>query len=316
MLPTALVADPVYRKHQPGPFHPERPERYDAALQGITAATPADRLLRIAPRRATDDEIRLCHTPDYIETVKRDVADGVGCLSTGDTDVCPQSYEVALMAAGGLLQAADAIMTGQARNAFAAVRPPGHHACADRGMGFCVFNNIAIAARYLQRRYDLERIVIVDWDVHHGNGTQAIFDDDPTVFYFSTHQYPCYPGTGQARETGSGPGRGFTLNWPVAPGSGRPEILAAFREQFLPAMRRFKPEAVLISAGFDARQADPIGNLCLTDDDFAELTRLMLDLAHEYAGDRILSALEGGYALSGLAAATGAHVATLAGVGQ
>jgi len=313
MLRTALVADGVYRQHQPGPFHPERPERCDAALQGITAAVPAERLLRIAPRRATDEEIRLCHTPEYVETVKRDVVAGGGCLSTGDTDVCARSYEVALMAAGGLLQAADAVMAGQVRNAFALVRPPGHHASSDRGMGFCIFNNIAIAARYLQRRYDLERILIVDWDVHHGNGTQAIFDDDPTVFYFSTHQYPCYPGTGQTREIGRDAGRGFTLNCPVAPGSGRVEIFAAFQEQLLPAMRRFKPQAVLISAGFDARQADPVGNLCLTDRDFSDLTVMMMGLAHAYARDRIISALEGGYALTGLASATGAHVAALAG---
>jgi acetoin utilization deacetylase AcuC-like enzyme len=197
------------------------------------------------------------------------------------------------------------------RNAFAAVRPPGHHATADAGMGFCVFNNVAIGARYAQRRHGLARVLIVDWDVHHGNGTQAIFYDDPSVFYFSIHQRPHYPGTGRANQTGTGAGQGFTLNCPLAAGSGGREARAAFLDRLVPAMRDFRPELVLVSAGFDARVGDPLGGLVLTDDDFADLTGIAMDIAAEYAGGRLVAALEGGYNLPGLAAAAGAHVRRL-----
>ncbi len=220
---------------------------------------------------------------------------GKHSLSTGDTDIGPRSFEAALHAAGTCLNAVDLLMQGKATNAFCIVRPPGHHASANRGMGFCLFNNIAIAARYAQRRYGLERVAIVDWDVHHGNGTQDIFYTDPSVFFFSTHQYPWYPGTGAASETGAGAAEGMTLNCPFPAGSGRDQILGAFRDRFAPRMDAFEPDLILISAGFDSRIGDPLGRFLLTDADFGDLTTLMSEIAHKHAGGRLLSVLEGGY---------------------
>jgi acetoin utilization deacetylase AcuC-like enzyme len=204
-------------------------------------------------------------------------------------------------------------MEGRAQNAFCVVRPPGHHSSSDRGMGFCIFNNVALAARYAQRRHGLDRVLIADWDVHHGNGTQDIFYADGSVFFFSTHQHPWYPGTGRAEETGEGAGRGATLNCPFPAGSGRAEIMGAFRRKLLPAAADFKPDLVLISAGFDSRAGDPLGGFTLSDGDFAELTALLLEVADTYAGGRVVSVLEGGYSLEGLAAAAVAHVKALAG---
>jgi acetoin utilization deacetylase AcuC-like enzyme len=218
---------------------------------------------------------------------------------------------VGLRAAGGVLNAVDAVFDGRARNAFCAVRPPGHHANAARGMGFCLFNNIAIAARYAQQRYGIARALIVDWDVHHGNGTQDLFYTDPSVFFFSTHQWPLYPGTGRSDETGAGPGEGTTLNFPFPAGSGRNQVLGAVLTALVPAMRNFRPDLVLISAGFDSRAGDLLGQFTLTDEDFADLTDAVMEIAEEYAGGRLISVLEGGYNLSGLASAAASHVAML-----
>jgi acetoin utilization deacetylase AcuC-like enzyme len=204
------------------------------------------------------------------------------------------------------------VVERRVKNAFCAVRPPGHHAEAARGMGFCLFNNAALAARHAQQQHGLGRVLIVDWDVHHGNGTQEIFYEDSSVFYFSIHQSPLYPGTGARAETGAGAGRGTTLNCPFPAGAGRAEILPAFREQLVPAMESFRPELVIVSAGFDSREGDPLGGLRLTDEDFEELTRLLLDLAKRHAGERLVSILEGGYHLPGLARAAAAHVQALA----
>ena len=311
---TGLVADPFYRKHKPGDGHPESPARYDAVVQAIERSVPPAALLRIPARPATEDDIALCHARVYIDTVKKDVADTVRCLSTGDTDVSAESFDVALLAAGGAMAAVDAVMTGRARNAFCMVRPPGHHATRDLGMGFCIFNNVAIAARHAQRRHGVGRVLIVDWDVHHGNGTQDIFYDDPTVFFFSTHRWPYYPGTGAAGERGTGRGRGSTLNCPFPAGAGRTEIVGAIRHKLIPVMGDFRPELVLVSSGFDSREGDPLGGFTLTDDDFAEMTRIVMDIAKEYAGDRIVSVVEGGYHLAGLASASVAHVRMLAGI--
>jgi acetoin utilization deacetylase AcuC-like enzyme len=239
------------------------------------------------------------------------VASGRPYLSTGDTDITPNSWDVAVRASGGVLNAVDAVLTGAARNAFCAVRPPGHHANAGRGMGFCLLNNVAIAARYAQRRHGIARVAIVDWDVHHGNGTQDIFYRDGSVFFFSTHQWPLYPGTGRADETGEGPGEGATMNFPFPAGSGRREILGAVEDSLLPAMDRFRPEFVLISAGFDSREGDLLGRFTLTDGDFTDLTRAVMGIAARHAGARLVSMLEGGYNLEGLASATTAHVAAL-----
>jgi acetoin utilization deacetylase AcuC-like enzyme len=244
---------------------------------------------------------------------QHDVESGQAYLSTGDTDIDRSSWRVAKHAAGGVLDAVDAVMDGRARNAFCVVRPPGHHATASRGMGFCLLNNIALAARYAQRRYGVERVLIVDWDVHHGNGTQEIFYRDPSVFFFSTHQWPLYPGTGRADETGAGAGQGTTMNFPFPAGSGRREILSAVEDALMPAADLFRPDLVLISAGFDSRSGDPLGRFTLTDEDFADLTQRVMELADRHAGGRLVSMLEGGYNIEGLASATAAHVKVLMG---
>jgi acetoin utilization deacetylase AcuC-like enzyme len=312
---SALLADPIFREHLAGREHPERPERYDAVARALENSGLMARMERIPTRTATEEELGLCHTREYLRVARLDVELGHAFLSTGDTDITPNSWDVASKAVGGVLNAVDAVMTGRVRNAFCAVRPPGHHATPARGMGFCLFNNIAIAARYAQRRHGVERVMIADWDVHHGNGTQDIFYADPTVFFFSTHQWPLYPGTGRADETGTGAGEGATLNCPFPAGSGRREILGAFQNSLLPRMKSFRPDLVLISAGFDSREEDLLGRFTLSDDDFADLTSVLMEIAGNHAQNRIVSMLEGGYNLSGLASATVSHVRALIGEG-
>jgi acetoin utilization deacetylase AcuC-like enzyme len=314
-MSTAILADPIYKEHATGAGHPERPERYDAAMRGLDEAGLAGSLHRIESREATDDEVALCHSRDYIYDVKREIAalrpGIVRELSTGDTEVSSRSLMVTLKATGGILNAVDAVMRGAASNAFCAVRPPGHHARPEQGMGFCIFNHIAIAARYAQRRYGVDRVLIADWDVHHGNGTQDIFYKDGSVLFFSTHQSPWYPGTGAAGDTGEGKGKGCIVNCPFPAGSGREEILPAYRDRLARAADHFKPALVLLSAGFDSRDGDPLGRFTLSDADFKELSEIVLGIANKHAGGRLVSVLEGGYNLSGLASAVTAHVRAL-----
>jgi len=304
---TGLLADPDCKEHRTGSRHPERPERFDAAVAALRGMD----LIPIATRAATLDEIALCHSREYIQLAEREVTAGLHELSTGDTIISPRSFDAALHATGSVLNAVDSVLKGTVQNAFCIVRPPGHHATPTRGMGFCLFNSIAIAARYAQQKYGVDRVLIADWDVHHGNGTQDIFYSDGSVLFFSTHQHPWYPGTGAPDETGEGPGAGMTMNCPFPAGSGRAEILGAFQEKLLPAAEKVKPELVLISAGFDSREGDPLGHFLLTDADFADLTRLMREIADKYAGGRLVSVLEGGYSLPGLAAGVRAHVEAL-----
>jgi|688.fasta_scaffold00809_38 acetoin utilization deacetylase AcuC-like enzyme len=310
--PSGLVCDPAYREHDTGAFHPERPARVDAVVQGLHLAGLLDRVRLIAPRPATDAELLRVHTAVYLAQVRADISAGRHELSSGDTAIGPESERIARLAAGGVLAAVEAVLEGTVANAFAVVRPPGHHASADRGMGFCVYNNVAITARHLQACCGIERLAILDWDVHHGNGTQAIFEEDPSVLFLSSHQTPLYPGSGSRQERGRGAGEGFTINCPLPAGSGA-AVLAAWRETLLPAAEAFAPQFVLISAGFDGRVGDPLGGFRLEDADFAALTRLAMDLARRHAGGRLVSALEGGYDLPGLAAAAAAHMGALLG---
>jgi acetoin utilization deacetylase AcuC-like enzyme len=235
---TALVTDAQCLEHDTGRGHPECPERFTSVMDGLERAGLVAKLDRIEPRAVTAEDLRLAHKKEYLQQAEYDILSGMSQLSTGDTAVCERSWDAAKRAAGCALAAVDAVMSGKAANAFCAVRPPGHHASADRGMGFCVVNNVAVAARHAQQRHGIERVLIVDWDVHHGNGTQDIFYEDGSVFFCSTHQWPWYPGTGRASETGAGAGKGTTLNGPLPAGSGRAEIFPVYENQLVPAMKQ------------------------------------------------------------------------------
>jgi acetoin utilization deacetylase AcuC-like enzyme len=313
MAVTGFIFDPLVVRHDPGIGHPEQPTRVSAILEKLQEGQALELLQQIPARRANADELGLVHGPGYIRLVQREVASGLRELSTGDTTISPASLDAASIAAGSVCSAVDAVFERQVSNAFCLVRPPGHHAGPNRGMGFCLFNNVGIGARYAQKRYNAERVVIVDWDVHHGNGTQEIFYRDGSVLFFSTHQSPWYPGTGARDERGEGPGAGLTLNCPLPAGSGSDEIGGAFRQILLPAIDRFEPDLILISAGFDSRIDDPLGQFKLEDQDFGQLTRLLLEAADRSAAGRVISILEGGYNLPGLASAARSHVLALAG---
>lgn len=303
--------DPTYERHDTGPGHPESTRRYQVLEAAL--ADSAEGFVRIPGRMATVQEILLAHGPDYLKRVEHEVAGHLDCLSTGDTAICHESFDVALHATGAVLNAVDAVMQGDVRSAFCAVRPPGHHASASRGMGFCIFNHVAVAARYLQSRHGMRKIAIIDWDVHHGNGTEAIFIGDPTVLYVSLHQEHIYPFTGLASQRGHGAGEGFNLNIPLPDNSDGSVALRKWSELLEPAVDAFQPDFLLISAGFDARVDDPIGGLRWDDGTFAGMTRRCVALADRWCGGRIVSSLEGGYNPRGLAAAAVAHVRALAG---
>lgn len=305
--PFAILHDPACVRHRPGPGHPEAPERYAAVMGALTEAGLLLEAAVLPGRGASREALERVHRPSYLDLAEAEIRDGAVELSTGDVQVCPESWETALWAAGTAMAAVDAVVEGQARRAFCVIRPPGHHATSDRGMGFCILNNVAVAARHAQARHGLARVLIVDWDLHHGNGTQDIFYEDGSVFYFSTHQSPLYPGTGQPHERGRGAGLGCTLNWPLRAGAGRAEVMEAFTTGLLPSAEAFAPDLVLISAGFDARAGDPLGDLRLTDADFHDLTEMVCGIADRHAGGRVVSVLEGGYNLAGLGSAAVAH---------
>ncbi len=308
---TGLVYHPTYLEHDMGAGHPESPNRLRAIMQRLEEGRTAARLVRIEPRPAEDEWITQVHTPGYVASLKR-AAPATGRVSLDpDTSMSSGSLSAAYLAAGGTLAAVDAIMSHQVDHVFCAVRPPGHHAESGRAMGFCLLNNVAIAARYIQKKYRLTRVLIVDWDVHHGNGTQHSFENDPSVLFFSTHQYPHYPGTGRGTERGKGAGAGFTINVPMEAGEGDDEYRAVFQKVLVEAADDFKPEFVIISAGFDAHTDDPLASMGLTEAGYADLTEIVAGIAKRHATGRVLSSLEGGYNLTALAASVEAHVKAL-----
>ena len=311
MLPTGLVSDPGYLEHDTGPSHPESPQRLNAILRRLHAAEYRDRLSLIPAPLVDRTWLETVHTPRHIDGIARAIPSSGLAYLDADTPVSPGSYRAALKAVGGTLAAIDAVMTAQVANAFCAVRPPGHHAEPSRAMGFCLFNNVAVGARYAQRRWGLTRVLILDWDVHHGNGTQVAFYDDPTVLYVSLHQYPWYPGSGSRAEVGEGPGEGFTLNVPLPAGSGNDDYLRAFDVQIAAAVRAFAPDFILISAGFDAHRDDPLAGMRVTEEGYAAMTRLVTSWAADSCEGRIVSCLEGGYDLDALGRSAEAHVAEL-----
>ena len=313
MAKTAFVYHPDYELHDTGRMHPETSCRARVVHDRIQDSPFKDRILWRQPQEAEPQWIEKCHTVEYRLFVEESCRQGLALLDAGDTRVCPDSYRVALLASGGALMAVDSVMDGNCRNAFVCSRPPGHHARPSQAMGFCLFDQIAVAARYAQEKYELERLLIIDWDVHHGNGTEEIFYEDPSVFYFSVHQYPFYPGTGASSDTGNGAGEGFTLNVPLPAGCAVEEYRKAFQEQLIPAAKRLMPQMIFISAGFDAHREDPLAAMRLEDEDFAELSRWVVKLADEHCGGRLVSILEGGYNLDAMARSVERHLAVLCG---
>jgi len=299
MAVTGIVKDPIYLEHKTGSFHPESTERLKVLYEMLEDQDIAGNVDIISPRKATREEIQMVHDPSYFERVA--ATEGLPHSSLDpDTQTSEKSYEAALFAAGGLLLGIDRIFEEKNSNVFALVRPPGHHAEAGRGMGFCIFNNIAIAALYAIKTYNIKKVLIVDWDLHHGNATQHSFEGDKRVLYFSTHQYPYYPGTGSFEEVGKGDARGFNVNVPLQVGNGDPEYYKIFKQVLEPIAFEFEPELVLVSAGFDIYFKDPLGGMEVTPEGFAALTDVLMTIAKTFAGDRMLITLEGGYHLGGL----------------
>jgi acetoin utilization deacetylase AcuC-like enzyme len=311
MPKTGLVYHPDYLKHDTGPGHFERPARLEAIMERLRESPLFSDILMLTPHEAPIEAITRCHTPEYVEHVREVCQRGWGFLDSPDTPVSPESFHAALLAAGGVLAAVDAVMAGEITNAFCAVRPPGHHAERAQGMGFCLFNNVAIAARNLQQVHRIERVLIVDWDVHHGNATQHAFEEELEVFYFSVHQSPLYPGTGARWERGRGRGEGTTLNAPMGPGSTDEDYLKVFKDLLLPQALNFDPDFVLISAGFDAHRDDPLSATRVTDQGFENMTRIVMEIASDCCQERLVSVLEGGYDLPSLASSVERHVAAL-----
>jgi acetoin utilization deacetylase AcuC-like enzyme len=333
MAVVAFVSSPKCVEHETGPHHPERPDRLRAIHRAVRAAGLVDSpdpfpdfrlalgnmpraphpLLEIGPVPADEQWLLTVHRPEHVRQVKRVCELGGGVMDQGDTPIEANGYDMAMLSLGGVLTACDAVMTGRATRAFAAGRPPGHHAEPDRAMGFCLFSNVAIAARYLQRTHGVGRVAIVDFDVHHGNGTQACLEDDPTVYFVSMHEDPrtCYPGSGYDWEKGVGPGVGFTMNVPFPPGTGDEPYVAALKEQILPALDAFAPEVLIISAGFDAHLDDPLAHIELSEEGFERMTRELVAFANRHCRGRIVSALEGGYHLRALGRSAVRHLIAL-----
>jgi acetoin utilization deacetylase AcuC-like enzyme len=312
-MSTAIVHHPIYEKHDTGPGHPETPSRYRVVIDALQKDTELwGSLKEITPGKASQGAIQAAHTKEHFKRVEGAFENGLDRLDM-DTTISMQSFDASMFAVGGAIAAVDAVMSGDIKNAFVAVRPPGHHATAESTMGFCMFNNVAVAARYAQNKYpEIDNVAIIDWDVHHGNGTQGIFYTDPSVFFFSMHQYPWYPGTGSRGETGHGKGLGTTMNLPVRAFTKAADQNAAFEAAIAEMASKMKPDMIFISAGFDAHLTDPLGQLQLEDPDYVAMTRAMMQWADEACGGRIVSCMEGGYNLQTLGETVRTHMAALA----
>jgi acetoin utilization deacetylase AcuC-like enzyme len=312
---TGLLYDERYLLHQTGPYHPEVPDRLKAILWGLNQGELLPRLTRIEARPAEESRIEAVHDYGHIRRFEEACLMGKSELDHPDNQICEETFQTALLAVGGIMEAARLVMEGKLDNAFCAVRPPGHHAEADRALGFCYFNNVAAAARFIQAEWGVQRIGIVDFDVHHGNGTQHIFERDPTVFYYSIHEHPtfAYPGTGREFEKGVDAGYGYTLNSPVLPGYGDLEYRDSIQRDLIPAFDRFMPEVILVSAGFDAHQDDDMSNINLSTAGYSWMMQQIMGLAERHARGRIISILEGGYCLERLPELARNHVKILLG---
>jgi acetoin utilization deacetylase AcuC-like enzyme len=309
MSRTAIVVDKEYLKHLPGASHPERPERIQVMID-LTAGLDPRKYALLPPRSASRFDVERIHGVDHVSLIESTSTVNRYALD-GDTITSRDSFGVALLAVGGFLSVLDSIATNESPNGFALVRPPGHHALRNRAMGFCLFNTMAIGADYLKRHHGAQRIMIVDWDVHHGNGTQDAFYDDPSVLFLSTHQFPFYPGTGAINEIGTGAGEGYTINVPLPAGCADREYLQVFQDVVVAAAEKFHPEWILVSAGFDPHQRDPLGGMEVTELGFAGMTHTVIDLARKFAAGRIAFLLEGGYDLAGLRSSAAAVLAEL-----
>jgi len=294
MKPTGIVWDPAYLAHVTDEGHPDHPRRLATLFHKLEASAGNGHFVTVAPPEATDEQILLVHRPSYLERVRATAAQGASSLSA-DTLTCEQSWHTAKLAVGGTIEAIRQVVEGRLANALVLARPPGHHAERSRAMGYCIFNNVAVGAMAARASMGLDRVLLVDWDLHHGNGTQHVFERDPSVFFFSSHQFPHYPGTGHLTETGMGPGEGTTMNVPLSKGCGDGEFAAVYRRLLVPVARAFKPQLILVSAGFDIHIDDPLGGMRVTPAGFAGLTRLILDIAEATCRGRAVFCLEGGY---------------------
>ena len=310
---TSLITSEKYKDHITGPGFPESPERLDAILEHLESTGLINDLDIVEPLRKDKDFCKLVHDDEYITRVRQACELGAPIVDTGDNPISKNSYDTALLAVGGITEAVDKIFTGKANNAMALLRPPGHHAEKSMAMGFCLFNNVAIAARYAQQNYEVERVAIIDFDVHHGNGTQHTFESDPTVMYASLHQYPFYPGTGATEEMGIGDGKGTTINYPLNYGVGDNEFIDIFNNSLSDKILKYNPGLIIVSAGFDAHIDDPIGGLSVTTKGYYDISNILMNIADEVCGGKIMSSLEGGYNLKALAESVEAHLLALQG---
>ncbi len=308
---TGFLSDTRFIEHDTGPGHPECGERVATTMRYLQQHQWFSDIKQIESKFAQIDDILTVHDKQFIKRAEEVCRSGNSYLDSIDVNVCRDSFDIALLAAGSAIQLADEMMLGNINNGFGLLRPPGHHAENDMALGFCIFNNIAVLARHLQQKYKLDKIAIVDWDVHHGNGTQHLFEEEPSVLYISIHQFPYYPGTGNYYEIGIGRGKGATLNCPMPAGSDTDDYAAAFQHKILPKLDEFKPECILISAGFDAHAADPLAQMLLSDSFYGWMTERLLEVADKHCQGRVLSLLEGGYDLDALARCVAIHLETL-----